>query len=206
VGATAVLVSGTGSILEAILDDGQAVAVVVSDRPCRGLEVAAARGVEALEVTRADHGGFGASFDRDGYTAAVMGALGAREVDLVCLAGFGTVLSPVFFDAYGGRVLNTHPSLLPAFPGWHAVRDAMAAGAAVTGCTVHLATAAVDDGPILRQREVAVREDDDESSLHERIKEVERELYPAVIRDVRAALDRGDDPASLAGAAGVGGR
>ena len=89
-----------------------------------------------------------------------------------------TVLGRPMFDAYGGRVLNTHPSLLPAFPGAHAVRDALAFGVKVTGCTVHIATARMDDGPILAQEAVPVLPDDTEATLHERIKAVERRLYP----------------------------
>jgi phosphoribosylglycinamide formyltransferase-1 len=197
-GCSAVLVSGEGSILEAILEAGEPVGVVVADRACRGLEVARVHGVEGLLVDRAAHGGFGASFNREGYTAAVIGELDARSVDLVCMAGFGTVLSPPFFSRFDGAVLNTHPSLLPRFRGWHAVRDALAAGASVTGCTVHLATAEVDEGPILRQEEVTVEPDDDEASLHERIKQVERRLYPATIHEVRTAIDRGDTASSLA--------
>ena len=100
------------------------------------------------------------------------------------MAGYGTILGPAMFAAFDGRVINTHPALLPNFKGWHAVRDALAAGATVTGCTVHVATAAVDDGPILAQVEVPVLADDSEQSLHERIKLVERELYPQVIADI----------------------
>jgi phosphoribosylglycinamide formyltransferase 1 len=103
------------------------------------------------------------------------------------MAGFGTVLGRPVHDVYGGRILNTHPALLPAFPGWRAVEDALAAGATVTGCTVHLATMEMDAGPVLAQEEVAVRPDDTVESLHERIKAVERRLYPATIRRVMAA-------------------
>ncbi len=99
------------------------------------------------------------------------------------MAGFMTVLAEPMFVAYEGRVLNTHPSLLPAFPGAHAVRDALAYGVKVTGCTVHIATVRMDDGPILAQQAVAVAPDDTEESLHERIKAVERSLYPAVVEE-----------------------
>ena len=178
--------SGTGTILEALLDDDLPVAVVVADRPCRALEVAEAAGVAAELVDRADHGGFGAGFDRDGYTRRLVTVLDRHRVDLVVMAGFGTVLTQAVHDVYGGRILNTHPALLPAFPGWHAVADALAAGATVTGCTVHMATAEMDAGPVLAQAEVPVRPDDTVDSLHERIKEVERRLYPATIRRVMA--------------------
>jgi phosphoribosylglycinamide formyltransferase 1 len=203
--ATAVLVSGEGTILEAIVKR-TTVDVVVADRPCRALDVAARSHVEAVLADRAGHGGFSADFDRDGYTRALVDLLDARAVDLVCMAGFGTILAASFFDRFGGRVLNTHPSLLPAFRGWRAVRDALAAGATTTGCTVHVATSALDDGPILSQEALEVRADDDEASLHARIKAVERRLYPEVIVRVREAIAAGDAPVSLARPAEVRGR
>ena len=104
-----------------------------------------------------------------------------NDVDLVAIAGFGTILSEPFVDAFGGRAVNTHPALLPAFKGWHAVRDTLAAGVKVTGCTVHLVTEDVDSGEILAQEAVPVFDDDTEETLHERIKQVERGLYPDVI-------------------------
>jgi phosphoribosylglycinamide formyltransferase 1 len=180
-----VLASGGGSILRALLDDGLPVAVVVVDRRCGAEKVAADAGV-AVEVLERES--FGDAFDRDGFTAEVVGALRRHRVDLVAMAGFGTILGAAVFDAYPGRMLNTHPALLPAFPGWHAVRDALAAGVGVTGCTVHVATLEVDAGPVLAREEVAVAEDDTEATLHERIKEVERRLYPATIRRVMADL------------------
>jgi phosphoribosylglycinamide formyltransferase-1 len=124
---------------------------------------------------------FGSDFDRAGYTDRVVEALERHAIDVVAMAGFGTVLSAAVFDRYPGRVLNTHPALLPAFKGWHAVRDALAAGVKVTGTTVHIATEEVDDGPILAQEAVPVLDGDDEAGLHERIKAVERRLYPETI-------------------------
>ncbi|MGH9019301.1 MAG: phosphoribosylglycinamide formyltransferase [Acidimicrobiales bacterium] len=180
----AVLVSGTGTILEALLADGLPVVVVVADRPCGALGIAARHGVSAELVDRRDHGGFRPGFDRDGFTADLVFTLEHHQVDLVVMAGFGTVLAQAVHDAYAGRILNTHPALLPAFPGWHAVDDALAAGVTVTGCTVHLATLDMDAGPILAQEEVAVLPDDTAATLHERIKHVERRLYPATIRKV----------------------
>ncbi len=195
---TAVLASGEGTILEAILGASIDVVVVATDRPCRAVAIAADAGTEAITLDRHDFGGFGTSFDRQGFTDALVAELEARRVDLVSMAGFGTVLADSFFDAFGGRVLNTHPSLLPAFRGWHAVRDALEAGATTTGCTVHLATEQLDDGPILRQARVQIQPDDDEARLHERIKAVERQLYPDTIRAVLEALSRGEEPASIA--------
>jgi phosphoribosylglycinamide formyltransferase-1 len=173
-----VLASGTGTILQALLDRDVPVVVVVADRPCRALEIAEARGIAAELVARTD---FGRTFDRVTYTKAVVTALEAHDVELVAIAGFGTILAEPFVDAFAGRAVNTHPALLPAFKGWHAVRDALAAGVKVTGCTVHLVTEEVDAGPILAQAAVPVLDDDTEETLHERIKQVERDLYPDVI-------------------------
>jgi phosphoribosylglycinamide formyltransferase-1 len=177
-----VLASGSGTILEAILATDLIVRLVAADRPCRALAVAAAASVPTELVNRADFGGFGPKFDREGYTRAVTVALVAADIDVVVMAGFGTVLAQPVHVAFPGKILNTHPALLPAYPGWHAVRDALAAGAAVTGTTVHVARLAMDTGPILAQASVAIYPDDDEVTLHERIKAVERTLYPATIR------------------------
>ena len=189
-----VLVSGTGSILEALLAGDLPVAVVLADRPCRGLEVAAAAGVDSELLDRARFGGFGAGFDRQAYTEALVAVLRAHDVGLVAMAGFGTVLAAPVHDAFPGRVLNTHPALLPAFPGWHAVEEALAAGVAVTGCTVHIATLEMDAGPVLAQEEVPVRPGDTAESLHERIKAVERVLYPRTVRAYLAELEERDKP------------
>ena len=175
----AVLVSGSGTILEAMLAAGLEVAVVVADRPCRGLEVAEAGGLPFELVARES---FGRTFDRDAYTALLVQALRSHRTDVVAMAGFGTILGPGMFAAFPGRILNTHPALLPAFKGWHAVRDALAAGVSVTGTTVHIATEDVDDGPVLAQEAVPVEPGDTEATLHERIKSVERRLYPDTVR------------------------
>lgn len=179
----AVLASGSGTLLEAILDDGIPVSLVVVDRPSRATVLAESRGVAARLVERTD---FSSSFDRTGYTQELVDVLVAAEIDLVVMAGFGTVLAEPMHDAFTHRIMNTHPALLPAFKGWHAVREALAYGVKVTGCTIHVATLEVDAGPILAQEAVPVLDDDDESSLHERIKAVERRLYPATIRAVMA--------------------
>lgn len=176
------LASGTGTILEAILAADIPVAVVVADRPCRALDVAGEAGVAAELVERTN---FGKDFDRDAYTEQVVKVLNSHDVELVAIAGFGTIV-PRAVDAYPGRILNTHPSLLPAFKGWHPVRDALAMGVKVSGCTVHIVTEEMDAGPILAQEAVVVLPDDDEETLHERIKTVERELYPKTIKEFLA--------------------
>ena len=181
----AALVSGTGTILDALLAAEVPVALVLADRPCPALERAATADV-ATELVARDR--FDAGFDREAYSARVADALDAHAIDLVAMAGFGTILGRSAHDRYGGRIVNTHPALLPAFKGWHAVRDALAAGVTTTGCTIHVAGLEVDTGPILAQEEVPVLPDDDEATLHERIKVVERRLYPATLR---AILDRG---------------
>lgn len=173
-----ILASGSGTILQALLDEGLPVEVVVVDRPCGATERAAAALVPVEIVERAS---FGADFDRVAYTERVVDVLKRHDVDLVAMAGFMTILEQPIHDAYGGRITNTHPSLLPAFKGAHAVEDALAAGVTVTGCTVHYATLAVDEGPILAQESIPVLPDDTADSLHERIKEVERRLYPQVL-------------------------
>ena len=174
-----ILASGTGTILAAILESGLAVEAVILDRSCPAGAVAERAGVPVEVVERES---FGPGFDRPAYTHRVIDALKRHQIDVIAMAGFGTILGPDIFSVYPGRILNTHPALLPAFKGWHAVRDALAAGVTVTGCTVHIATEKVDDGPILAQEPVAVETGDTETTLHERIKSVERRLYPATIR------------------------
>jgi phosphoribosylglycinamide formyltransferase-1 len=173
-----VLASGSGTILSALLRRQLPIVAVVVDRPCGALEIARKSGIAGELVERTD---FGPNFDRVAYTHDVVDVLKRHDVDLVAIAGFGTILSKPFVDAYGGRAVNTHPALLPSFKGWHAVRDALEFGVKVTGPTVHLVTEDVDSGPILAQEAVPVFEDDTEETLHERIKEVERRLYPDVI-------------------------
>jgi len=177
-----VLVSGSGTIFEAIADAGLPIRLVVADRPCRALELASARAIPAELVDRSGFGGFGAGFDRHRYTTRITEVLVAAGVDVVVMAGFGTVLGQPVHTAYPGRILNTHPALLPAFPGWHAVADALSAGVSETGTTVHIATLEMDAGPVLARAAVPVLADDTEETLHERIKAVERKLYPETIR------------------------
>lgn len=172
------LASGTGSILEAILDAGVAVDLVITDRRCPALQLAEARNVPAELVERTE---FGKAFDRAAYSDDVVAVLQKYDVDVVLMAGFGTVI-PKAVESFPGRMLNTHPALLPSFKGWHAVRDALAYGVKITGCTVHIVTEEMDVGPILAQEALEVLPDDTEETLHERIKAVERRLFPETIK------------------------
>lgn len=174
-----VLASGSGTVLEAILAAGVPVDLVITDRPCRALELVPDRSV-LLERTD-----FTKSFDRDGYADQLVDLLHEHDIDLVAMAGFGTVV-PKAVPAFRGIMLNTHPSLLPAFKGWHPVRDALAYGVKVTGTTVHIVTEELDEGPILAQEAVVVLPGDTEETLHERIKVVERRLFPDTIKRVIA--------------------
>lgn len=174
-----VLASGTGSLLESILaaavgDYPARVVAVGTDRDCRALEIAEAASLPSFTTRLGDHA------DRDAWDAAITEAAAAHQPDLVVSAGFMKILGPHFLSRFPGRVVNTHPALLPAFPGAHAVPDALAYGVRVTGCTVHLVDAGMDTGPILAQEAVDVL-DDDEAALHERIKVVERRLLVEVL-------------------------
>jgi phosphoribosylglycinamide formyltransferase-1 len=179
-----VLVSGSGTNLQVLLDDpdiGPQVVVVLSDRPhVKALERAETHGVPHVVMEPASYP------DRDAYSEAVRDALAAHEVDIAVNAGYMRVLGKAFADAFAGRWLNVHPALLPSFPGGHAVRDALAWGAKVTGVTVHLVDEEVDHGPIVLQEAVVIREDDDWDSLEARIHEAEHRLLP---RAVRALMD-----------------
>ncbi len=177
----AVLVSGSGTILDTFLTDGIPVALVAADRPCTALGKAERAGIPAELVRRES---FGPSFDRDAYSRTLAECLRGHGIDLVAMAGFGTILSEPMHDAFPSRIINTHPALLPRHKGWHAVRDALAAGDTVTGCTIHVAGLEVDTGQVLAQAEVPIRPDDDEATLHERIKAVERPLYSQTLRAV----------------------
>lgn len=177
-----VLVSGGGSNLAALLaahDDpayGARVVGVVSDRPdAGGLRVAQEAGVATAVVAPGDFP------DRAAWDAGLAQAVRVFDPALVVSAGFMRIVGSAFLASFAGRTLNTHPALLPAFPGAHAVRDALAHGVKVTGCTVHVVDAGVDTGPIVAQRAVEVLPGDDEATLHERIKEVERALLVDVV-------------------------
>lgn len=179
-----VLVSGAGSNLQALLDADQesyAVVGVVADRPdAQGLVRADDRGLPTLVV---DPGDFP---DRAAWDTALAHGIGDWAPDWVVCAGFMRILGPAMLEAFPQRIVNTHPALLPSFPGAHGVRDALAYGARVTGCTVHLVDAGVDTGPILAQAAVQIAPDDVEGTLHERIKVVERELLVDIVTRLSA--------------------
>ncbi|MEO3828432.1 phosphoribosylglycinamide formyltransferase [Actinomadura sp. B10D3] len=177
-----VLVSGAGTNLQALLDAcadpayGAQVVAVGADRPdIGGTERAERSGVPTFTLRVADFP------SRPDWDTALTEAVGAYEPDLVVSAGFMKILGPRFLARFGGRTVNTHPALLPSFPGAHPVRDALAYGVKVTGCTVHFVDEGVDTGPVIAQETVPVRWHDDEDSLHERIKQVERGLLVDVV-------------------------
>ncbi|MEU9240139.1 phosphoribosylglycinamide formyltransferase [Streptomyces shenzhenensis] len=180
-----VLVSGSGTNLQALLDAiaehgaeayGAEVVAVGADRAgIEGLARAERAGIPTF-VTRVKDFGTREEWDR-----ALAEAVAAHEPDLVVSAGFMKIVGKEFLARFGGRTVNTHPALLPSFPGAHGVRDALAYGARVTGCTVHFVDDGVDTGPIIAQGVVEIRDEDDESALHERIKEVERRLLVEVV-------------------------
>jgi phosphoribosylglycinamide formyltransferase-1 len=174
----AVMISGTGTLLQSLIDDPGRVydiVVVAADRPAAGLQRAVAAGIPTTVVAPADHP------DRPAWSAALAHAIQTYTPDWIVSAGFMRIVDSAFLDRFPQRVVNSHPALLPAFPGAHAVADALAYGVRVTGCTVHLVDAGVDTGPIIAQRAVVVEPDDDQESLHERIKAAEWELLPQVI-------------------------
>lgn len=178
-----ILISGRGSNLQAIVDAVAAgtldarIALVISNRAdAAGLERARSAGLETVSLS---HRAFAS---REAYDRALVDQLRARDVGLVCLAGFMRLLSPVFIEAFPNAILNIHPALLPAFPGLEAQRQAWAHGVKVSGATVHLVTRDLDAGPIVLQRAVPVLEDDTPDSLSARILEAEHHLYPEAIR------------------------
>ncbi|MER5948796.1 phosphoribosylglycinamide formyltransferase [Streptomyces sp. NPDC001904] len=180
-----VLVSGSGTNLQALLDTvaaqgeaayGAEIVAVGADRAdIAGLERAERAGLPTFVCRVKDHA------SREDWDRALAEATAAYEPDLVVSAGFMKIVGKEFLARFGGRFVNTHPALLPSFPGAHGVRDALAYGAKVTGCTVHFVDDGVDTGPIIAQGVVEIRDEDDESALHERIKEVERTLLVDVV-------------------------
>jgi len=178
-----VLISGSGTNLQAIIDRSVAgelqaeVVCVISNRAeAFGLERARTQGIPALHIA---HKSFS---NRSDYDAAVVKALKEYNVDLVVLAGFMRIVTPVLLDAFPNRVMNIHPALLPSFPGLDAQKQALDYGAKVSGCTVHFVDSGTDTGPIILQTAVPVLEDDTEETLSQRIHAEEHKLYPAAIR------------------------
>jgi len=170
------------SLLDAAVGDYPARVVAVGvDRDCRAVEIARAASLPTFRVRLGDFP------DRNAWDSAIADATAAHEPDLIVSAGFMKILGPPFLSRFIGRVVNTHPALLPAFPGAHAVPATLDYGVKITGCTVHLVDAGMDTGPILAQQAVPVLDGDDEETLHERIKVVERRL----LVDVLAALATG---------------
>ncbi|HEX5889023.1 MAG TPA: phosphoribosylglycinamide formyltransferase [Pyrinomonadaceae bacterium] len=181
----AVLISGRGSNMLALHDAVRAgqipsaeIVVVISDKAdARGLALAAERGIEAIAVERKGR-------KREAHEEEIIGTLSERRVDLICLAGYMRLLSPCFIDAFRGRILNIHPSLLPSFPGLDAQRQALEHGVKYTGCTVHFVDETLDGGPIIAQRVVPVLEGDTVETLSARILEEEHQLYPEAVAQV----------------------
>lgn len=173
----AVLVSGSGTNLQALLDHpvcGPRIALVLSDRPgIKAIERAASHGVEWVVLDPKDVDG------REAFDRAVADLLRDRRIDAMVTAGYMRLLGPAVLGAYAGRWLNVHPSLLPAFPGMHGVADALAHGVKVTGVTVFLVDEGTDTGPIVLQEAIEVLDDDDWDSLEARVHEVEHRLLPA---------------------------
>ena len=179
--------------MEALVDAAQRgevpgeVVAVVADRVCDGIAIATDKGIPTVLLEPKSFA------SRDQWSEALRDEVARYEPDLVVSAGFMRILAPVFVDEFAGRLINLHPSLLPAFPGAHAVRDALAAGVRVTGTTVHHVDHGVDTGRIIAQVSVDITPDDDETTLHERIKELERELLPKVCSQMlKAAKGRNE--------------
>lgn len=180
-----VLASGSGTLLQALLDDdlGALVVAVGSDVPnAPALARADARGVSTFTC---DPRSF---TDRAAWNTALLAHLDAHRPDLIVSAGFMRIIGAPVLHAYPGRIINTHPAYLPEFPGAHAVRDALTAGVTQTGCTVHVVDEGVDTGPVLVQERVPIMAGDDESALHERIKVVERRLLIATVAELVSAM------------------
>lgn len=179
-----VLISGGGSNLKALLDATQnplypvRILAVGSDNPADGLEHAELFGIPTFVVSPSSFN------NRDEWAATLLSNIKHFEPDLIVLAGFMRILPPSFVAAVSPRMINTHPSLLPLYPGAHAVHDAMGAGATETGVTIHIVDEGVDTGPHLAQAVVPVLPEDSETDLHERIKAVERQLLVKVVQDI----------------------
>jgi phosphoribosylglycinamide formyltransferase-1 len=181
-GRIVVLISGSGSNMDALAaacDSGEvpgSVVAVLSDRECPGLALAHTRDIRTKVVE------YKSFPDRETWSDALRSEVLAHDPDLVVSAGFMRILSPVFVDEFEGRLINLHPALLPAFPGAHSVRDALAAGVTETGSTVHFVDREVDHGPTILQEAVPIEPGDTEESLHTRIKAVEHRMLPQACR------------------------
>ena len=178
-----VLISGRGSNLQSIIDaisqsrlDAQIALVISNNADAEGLTRASRAGIETMALRPRDYA------DRDAYDRAIATALDARRVDLICLAGFMRLVGPALLAAFPQRILNIHPSLLPAFPGLDAQRQALDYGVRVSGATVHLVTSELDGGPIVMQAAVPVLDDDTRETLSARILAQEHRIYPEAIR------------------------
>ena len=172
-----VLISGRGSNMQALLEAGLPVSAVISNRAdAKGLETASARGVATRVI---EHRGYAA---REAFDAALADVIDGFAPRLVALAGFMRILTPAFVARYAGRLMNIHPSLLPAFPGLDTHARALAAGVKLHGCTVHFVTAELDHGPVIVQAAVPVFAGDDEASLAARVLAAEHRIYPAAVR------------------------
>lgn len=189
----AVLISGRGSNMEALVRAAKSpacpfeIALVLANKPdAGGLATAAAEGVESLCV---DQKPFGR--DREAHERAIDAALRERGIEVIALAGYMRILTPFLVDAWEGRMLNIHPSLLPAYPGLDTHARAIAAGEVEAGCTVHLVTAGVDEGPILGQARVPILPDDDDHSLAARVLEQEHRLYAQTLAEFVRTLGPG---------------
>lgn len=183
----AVMISGSGTILEAMIRQKLPINLVIADRECRGLEIAVKNNIKTKLIDRKIYGWNPKQpqfFKRDKFSIEIADILKKYEISLVAMAGFMTVLDRCFFDLYKGLIINTHPALLPSFPGAHAVRDAINFGVKISGCTVHLATEKVDYGRILAQEAVRILQEDTEESLQEKIKIKERKLYPKILKEM----------------------
>ncbi|MDB5178889.1 MAG: phosphoribosylglycinamide formyltransferase, formyltetrahydrofolate-dependent [Patescibacteria group bacterium] len=184
----AVLVSGSGTNLAAMIKRRIPIGLVLADRPCPALQIAAKAGIPTSLLNRHDFGyrlNVGEAWNRKGFTQAVTQTLSINHIELIAMAGFFTVLHAGIFQTFGGRILNSHPSLLPAFKGAHAVEDALQANMPETGTTIHLVTTALDDERyIVAQAKVPIHPDDTVATLWERIKLKEHRLYPQVLHDI----------------------
>lgn len=184
-----VLISGSGTLLQSLIDatlsgqiDAQIVAVGADRSGITGLDRANAAGIETFVHCTSDYP------DRRSWDQAIATAVATYSPDWVILAGFMKILQGPFLNRFGGHTINSHPALLPSFPGAHSVRDALAHGVKVTGATLFVVDEGIDTGPILAQRAVTVSPDDTEETLHQRIKSVEREMLVETVRELSAGI------------------